>query len=45
MREIDNAKRAEDECQAERDQGVGRALVEAVEQLEYKLVHESHTLR
>ena len=37
--EVDDAERAEDQRQAERDQRVGAALVEAVEQLREDRVH------
>ena len=39
MGEVDDAERAEDQRQAQRDQRIGRALVEPVQQLEEDGVH------
>ena len=40
--EVDDAERPEDQRQAERDQGVGAALVEAVQQLKNDRVQHEH---
>ena len=42
MREVHDAQRPEDQCQAKRDQRIGRALVEPVQDLKNNGFHRSH---